>query len=103
MDIMTDNLAKNNIFESDTLHNNLKDYLQSAIVQGAPIYQVEKKIFSAVLQMGKQALNYFFSAQGDGDVGEKLILNSGEEITRLNKGTRYYQSIFGTATRKVAP
>ena len=44
-------------------------------------------------------MGYFFASQGDGDVGEKIILeNSQKEVKRLGKGTRYYQSIFGEFT-----
>src|SRR5439155_13233961 len=49
--------------------------------------------------MGKRALGYFFAAQGDGNVGEKILLeNSQQEVKRLDKGTRYYKSIFGEFT-----
>ena len=69
--------------------------LQTAVEMGMPVHKVEKSIFSTVLAMGKQAMNYFFQAQGDGDVGEKLLLEKNNEIKRLDKSTRYYQSIFG--------
>jgi hypothetical protein len=83
------------MFELDKLQNNLKDYLQQAATRGAPVYEVEKNIFSTVLEIGKQAMNYFFKSQGEGDVGEKLILEKDQEVKRLGKSIRYYQSIFG--------
>lgn len=89
MDIMPNKLPHNNMVELDELQNNLKDYLQNAVAKGAPVHKVEKSIFSTVLKMGRQALNYFFTAQGDGDVGEKLMLNK-EEVKRLDKSIRYY-------------
>ena len=95
MEIMTNKSAIHNMFELDELQNNLKNYLQQAATRGAPIHEVEKNIFSTVLEMGKQAMSYFFKSQGNGDVGEKLILEKGQEVKRLDKGIRYYQSIFG--------
>ncbi len=83
------------MLELDELQKNLKDYLHCAAVKGASVYEVEKNIFSTVLEMGKQALNYFFKMQGNGDVGKKLTLKNGEEVKRLTQSTRYYQSIFG--------
>ena len=94
MDMMTHKLAQNNMLELDELQKNLKDYLHCAAVKGASVYEVEKNIFSTVLEMGKQALNYFFKMQGNGDVGKKLTLKNGEEVKRLTQSTRYYQSIF---------
>jgi hypothetical protein len=81
--------------ELDELQNNLKNYLHHAAATGVPLHTVEKNIFSTVLKMGGQALNYFFMLQGDGDVGEKLAPKKGEEVKRLDKSIRYYQSIFG--------
>jgi hypothetical protein len=99
MRIMSNKLAQRNIIELDKLQNNLKDYIQQAAIHGIPVHEVEKSIFSTVLEIGKRALGYFFASQGDGDVGEKIILeNSQKEVKRLGKGTRYYQSIFGEFT-----
>ncbi len=67
MDMMTQKLAQNNMFELDELQKNLKDYLHCAAVKGASVYEVEKNIFSTVLEMGKQALNYFFRMQGNAE------------------------------------
>jgi hypothetical protein len=92
---MTNKLAQHNMAELDELQNNSKNYLQDAATKGTPVSEVEKDIFLTVLKMGTQALNYFFRIQGDGDVGEKLMLKESEEVKRLDKGTRYYQSIFG--------
>jgi hypothetical protein len=95
MDIMAKKLALHNIPELDELQNNLKDYLRQAAIKATPVHEVEKCVFSTVLAIGKQGLNYFFMAQGDGNVGEMLSLEEGKEAKRLDKGTRYYQSIFG--------
>jgi hypothetical protein len=95
MEIMTNKSVSHNMFELDELQNNLKDYLQQAAIKGTPVHEVEKTIFSTVLEMGKQAMSYFFKSQGDGDVGSRLTLEKGEEVKRLDKGMRYYQSIFG--------
>ena len=95
MNMMPNKLAQHNIIELNKLQNNLKDYLQQAVTKGTPIHEVEKTIFSTVLEIGKQALHYFFMAQGDGDVGETVLLETGKEVKRLEKGMRHYQSIFG--------
>jgi hypothetical protein len=95
MDIMAKKSALRNMAKLDELQTNLKNYLQQAAAKGAPVHEVEKSIFSTVLAMGKHALGYFFMTQGNGDVGEKLLLGKNKEVNRLNKSTRYYQSIFG--------
>lgn len=81
--------------ELDDLQHNLKDYLQNAVVKGTAVYEVEKNIFSILLKMGRQSMDYFFKSQGDGNIGESLTLKEEGEVKRLGKGVRYYQSIFG--------
>lgn len=95
MKIMTNKSELHNISKLDNLQHDLKNYLKLAATKGIPVHEVEKNIFSTVLEIGKQALNYFFKAQGNGDVGENLMLGKGQEVKRLDKGIRYYQSIFG--------
>jgi hypothetical protein len=95
MKIMANKSALHNMMKLDELQNELKNYLQESAKKGTPAHEVEKSIFSTVLEIGKEALGYFFATQGDGDMGEKLIVDKNQEVTRLDKGTRYYQSIFG--------
>jgi hypothetical protein len=99
MGIMPNKLAQHNMVELDMLQKDLKDFIQQALTHGTSVHEVEKSVFSTVLEMGKRALGYFFEAQGDGNVGEKLLLKDRQqEVKRLDKGTRYYKSIFGEFT-----
>src|SRR5205085_6638081 len=63
----------------------LFDYLQRARVQGEALHVVEKEIWRSVLRMGRQALTWFLSQQGTGDVGEIVILKSGRTLRRLER------------------
>lgn len=59
-------------------------------------YDIEKHIFSSVLQIGFYAMQYFFAEKGTGDVGPTLKLDSGRVMKKESclRGRDYY-SIFG--------
>lgn len=59
-------------------------------------YDIEKHIFSSVLQIGFYAMQYFFAEKGTGDVGPTLKLDNGKILEKESclRGRDYY-SIFG--------
>lgn len=59
-------------------------------------YDIEKHIFSSVLQIGFLAMKYFFAEKGTGDVGPTLKLDNGRVLKKESclRGKDYY-SIFG--------
>jgi hypothetical protein len=83
----------------DNMHTSLHDlkhYVDRSANEGLATHEVEKGIFEQLLKIGAQALNYFFTKQGDGDLGETVTVNSGETYNRLPSRIRQYHSIFGT-------
>jgi len=98
MDILS-NIAsdiKSNFTNMDGMLSELKNFVDVSATEGTAAHKVEKGIFDKILEIGAQALNYFFSKQGDGDLGEAVTVSSGETYNRLSPRTRQYQSIFGT-------
>jgi len=74
----------------------LSDYILEQAKQGTAIHTVEQGIWDKLLTMGEQALGQFIALQGDGDMGDKIELDSGKTVKRLpNQQTRIYRSIFG--------
>jgi hypothetical protein len=81
--------------EMDSKLNDLKHFVQQSSTHGVAAHEVEKGIFDKVLKIGAQALQYFFTVQGDGDLGETFTVNSEKTYTRLQPRSKQYQSIFG--------
>ena len=70
-----------------------------AIQQQTPIHEVENQFWQALREMGRQALEFFVHAQGDGDVGPEHSLPDGTKLARsLQPVERPYLSIFGELT-----
>lgn len=86
----------------DKLLSGLKDYVNASASQATAAHEVEKGIFAKLLEIGAQALSYFFSAQGDGNLGETITTNTDKTYKRLSSRARQYQSIFGVFSLKRA-
>ncbi len=98
MDILP-NISTNfkSIFDNmNTSLADLQQYVDKSAIKGCAAHDVEKGIFEQLLKIGAQALKYFFTKQGDGDLGATVIVDSGETYNRLVSRTRQYYSIFGT-------
>ena len=61
----------------------------------AAVHEVERGLWNRLLELGHALLEGFFAASGNGDEGERLVLEDGREIKRLAARTRPYRSIFG--------
>jgi hypothetical protein len=69
----------------------------AAAGEGKPVHEVEKGVWQALLQLGRQYLGQFFALVGDGDMGETVRNDEGKDWQRLEqRHTRRYVSIFGT-------
>ena len=78
------------------LVGNLLQYAREAARDGEPIHEVEREIWVRVLSLGHEILAQFIAEQGDGDLGETLVLPDGRELKRLEwLHDRTYLSIFG--------
>jgi len=90
----------------DLLQNHLEDikeYVITAAQEGQPAHEVELALWQRVLQVGRQALGFYFAVQGTGDVGDTLTLSDGRVVRRLEGlHERTYQSVFGSFPLKRA-
>ncbi len=102
MTIITEAMSfSNNLLALNEAVIGLNSYIQQAATKGEAIHLVEKHIFDTVIKLGQQALGAFIGSQGDGDVGETLILKNGEEVKRSKETyQRFYRSIFGSYSLK---
>jgi hypothetical protein len=77
--------------------NELTAYVQQAVSTGTAIHETEAGIWQHILAIGRSALEFYLSLQGDGDVGETVELEHGESARRLPaRQSRGYQSVFGS-------
>ena len=89
-------------FNSDRLgeiFEGMEQYVNNASHKGTPIHDVERTLWSQVLQVGKQLLGKFITQQGNGDLGDKITLPDGQTLLRFVKpGKCTYRSVFGNFT-----
>jgi hypothetical protein len=76
---------------------NLSAFVEAAAHEGTAVHEVEKGLWQELLRLGHQCLGHFFALVGDGDMGEKVRSDAGQEWQRLDEQhPRRYVSIFGT-------
>ncbi len=74
----------------------LLELVESAYRQGTAVHVVERGLFLKLLEMGYQALGYFFELYGACDEGERVELSDGGVVKRLaQRHGRAYLSVFG--------
>ena len=72
------------------------DFLQTAFQEGHAAHQVEKGLWRRVLKLGRYAFEMYLALFGDGDAGERVRLQDGREVRRIDAlHRREYQSVFG--------
>jgi hypothetical protein len=83
----------------DSLLAALVAFVHQAAADGTPAHEVERRLFDAVLALGRQAFALFLRLQGTGDLGEQLTLPDGQDARRLPQThDRPYRSVFGDFT-----
>jgi len=88
--------ADDKLGELHRLTAELGQYVHDAAREGTAIHEVERGIWTRVLNLGRQALGEFIADQGDGDLGETVTMPEGRVLRRLEeRHRRVYQSIFG--------
>jgi hypothetical protein len=75
----------------------LGTFVQAAAHEGKAVHEVEECLWQELLRLGHQCLGHFFALVGDGDMGETVRSDDGQEWQRLDeRHPRRYLSIFGT-------
>ncbi len=81
----------------DQLTQSLKEGVQEAAKSGTSFDSVEQQIHKTVFAIGQQAVGLFISLQGDGDLGETLLVEDVGTLRRNpEKSSTTIRSIFGT-------
>jgi len=81
---------------AQTQFSTLLSLVTQAVADGQRIDQVERGLFTGLLQLGLTLLKAFVAGHGDGDVGSTLTDKDGQTWKRLpEKHTRRYVSVFG--------
>jgi hypothetical protein len=76
--------------------NRLEAFVHDAAVEGRAIHEVERGLWTQLLELGQRCLGGFLALQGDGDMGETVCNDQGEQWQRLDeRHDRRYLSIFG--------
>jgi hypothetical protein len=77
----------------------LTGFVCRAAHTGLPAHELERGVWSRLLQMGHELEAMYFALAGDGDSGATLTLSDGRVVKRLpDRHHRPYQSIFGEFT-----
>jgi hypothetical protein len=82
--------------QMDEVVGQLEAVVRDAATAGRAIHEVERELWQRVLDLGKYCLGQFLALQGDGDMGETIRTDDGQEWQRLDeRHERRYVSIFG--------
>jgi len=77
----------------------LTGFVYEAARDGLPAHELERGLWSRLLQLGHELQAAYFALAGDGDCGETLILADGRAVKRLpTRHGRPYRSMFGDFT-----
>lgn len=95
--IVTNIIAENNLSNLDKHLTEIKQFIIESAHTGSAAHHVERELYRKVFELGLRALQGFFALQGNGDIGESLMMPEGREVRRL-EGLRKknYCSVFGT-------
>ena len=71
------------------------ELVHQAATAPTPIHEVERRLFRALLSLGRTLVVHFLREKGPGDYGPSLPLASGQVVAREGLRVRPYLSIFG--------
>ena len=59
-------------------------FVQGAVEQGGTAHTVETGLWQRMLQLGRNLFGGWLELLGDGDAGERIVLDDGREVRRLD-------------------
>ena len=72
-------------------------FFQTSFQQERAAHQVEEGLWQRVLKLGRYGFGTYLGLFGDGDAGERVILEDARVVRRLEDlHRREYQSVFGS-------
>jgi hypothetical protein len=78
------------------LADELTEFVHHAVADGASLDDLERGTFRRLLGIGKVAVGLFLKAQGDGDLGERVVTAEGDVLQRSEAAMpRTVRTIFG--------
>jgi len=81
------------------LSGELEGFVRQSALDGRPLHEVERSILDRVLVMGRRATELFLRCQGDGNLGETVMTDDGQELHRSDQVVeRPLRTIFGLHT-----
>ncbi len=85
--------------QMEQLADQLRAGVRQAAKQGHSFDQTERSVREALRKIGCQAMQWFVSMQGDGDLGDEATTDNGTVLKRSEqKSTTHIRSIFGLHT-----
>ena len=74
----------------------IQGFVQTMFQQGRPAHDVEKGLWERILKLGRSLFGSWLELCGDGDAGDRLVLEDGREVRRLEAlHRREIQNVFG--------
>lgn len=74
----------------------LMEFVQTAFAQERTAHEVEKGLWERILKLGRSLFGAWLELCGDGDAGDRLVLDDGREVRRLEAlHRREIQNVFG--------
>jgi len=58
-------------------------FVQTAFQQGRTAHEVEKGLWERILKLGHSVYGAWLNLCGDGDAGDRIVLEDGREVPRL--------------------
>ena len=81
----------------------LLEFVQTAFAQERTAHEVEKGLWERILKLGRSLFGAWLELCGDGDAGDRLVLDDGREVRRLDALHRREIVSFRQACMKFRP
>ena len=95
MSLAKDSVPGNTIHEIRGQLEQLLQFVDQAAQDGLQLYDVERRVFDEVLNMGHQCVEVFIGLQGNGDLGEEVTHNNRTLYRSLSPHSRSVRTVFG--------
>ncbi len=95
MSLAKDSVPGKTIHEIRGQLEQLLQFVDEAAQDGLQLYDVERRVFDEVLNMGHQCVEVFIGLQGNGDLGEEVTHDNRTLYRSLSPHSRSLRTVFG--------